>query len=89
MQLAPRAREDFDAEPPEDFWTRPLPITEEIIEGWARAAKNLRDIPIAHHALRAFAEIEVPLETIEEPVHRFIEDIDREEQRRIDEARGK
>lgn len=89
VQLAPREHEDFDAEPPEDFWTRPLPITEDVIEAWAVTAQNLRDIPIAHHALRAFAEIEETLETIEEPVQRFVEDIDREEQRRIDEARGK
>jgi hypothetical protein len=89
VQQAPREREDFEAGPSADFWTRPLPITEEVIEAWTVAAQNLRDIPVAHRGLREFAQIEEPLATIEEPVARFIEDIDREEQRRIDEARGK
>jgi hypothetical protein len=89
VQLAPREREDFDAEPPEDFWTRPLPVTQEVLEAWAVQAQDMRDIPIAHHALRAFSEIEKPLEELEDPVGRFIEDIDRAEQQRLDEMRGK
>ena len=43
----------------------------------------------AHDALRAFAKIEEPLEIIEEPVVRFMEDLERIEQQRIDEMRGK
>jgi hypothetical protein len=89
VQLAPRELEDFDAGRPRDFWTRPLPVTEEVLEAWTVKAKALRNIPIAHHALRAFAEVEEPLEELEEPVERFIEDIDRAEQQRIDEMRGK
>jgi len=53
VQLAPRSREDFDAEPPKDFWTRPLPVTHEVLDAWAVRAEQLRDIPIAHDALRA------------------------------------
>ncbi len=89
VQQAPREREDFDADTPDDFWTRPLPVTEELIETWFRKGRSLRDIPIAHDALRAFAEIERPLEVIEEPVARFILDLDRLEQQRLDELRGK
>ena len=89
VQQGPREREDFDADPPNDFWTRPLPVTERVIETWFLEAQSLRDIPVAHDALRAFAEIEKPLEVIEEPVARFILDLDRVEQQRIDEMRGK
>lgn len=89
VQQAPSEREDFDADMPEDFWTRPLPVTEEVLETWALKVEGLREIPIAHDALRAFAEIEKPLEIIEEPVGRFMEDLDRIEQQRIDEMRGK
>lgn len=74
---------------PEDFWTRPLPITQEVLEAWAAAAADLRNVDVAHDALRAFADIEQPLEELEEPVGRFIEDIDRAEQQLIDEIRGK
>jgi hypothetical protein len=89
VQQAPREREEFDADMPEDFWTRPLPVTEEVLETWALKVEDLREISIAHDALRAFAEIEEPLEIIEEPVGRFMEDLDRIEQQRIDEMRGK
>jgi hypothetical protein len=89
VQQAPREREDFDADMPEDFWTRPLPVTAEVLETWALKVEGLREISIAHDALRAFAEIEEPLEIIEEPVGRFMEDLDRIEQQRIDEMRGK
>jgi hypothetical protein len=89
VQQAPREREDFDAATPDDFWTRPLPVTEELIETWFLRARSLRDIPVAHDALRAFAEIEQPLDVIEEPVARFILDLDRLEQQRIDELQGK
>jgi hypothetical protein len=81
VQQAPRERDDFDADPPDDFWTRPLPVTEELIETWFLKSRSLRDISIPHEALRAFANIEQPLETIEEPVARFIFDLDRLEQR--------
>jgi hypothetical protein len=89
VQLAPREREDFEAAPPDDFWIRPLPVTEQVLDGWAVRSQELREIPIAHDALRAFAEIEEPLEKLEEPVGRFIEDIDRAEQQYLDEMRGK
>jgi hypothetical protein len=89
VQQAPVEREEFDADLPEDFWTRPLPITREILDTWAVAATALRNVNVAHDALQAFAEIEEPLETLEEPVGRFIEDIDRAEQQLIDEIRGK
>jgi hypothetical protein len=89
VQQAPREREDFDADMPEDFWTRPLPVTAEVLETWALKVEGLRELSIAHDALRAFAEIEEPLEIIEEPVGRFMEDLDRIEQQWIDQMRGK
>ena len=64
-------------------------MTEEALAAWEAAATKLRDVEIAYDALRQFAGIEQPLEQLEEPVGRFIEDIDRAEQHAIDERRGK
>ena len=89
VQQAPRELEDFDADAPNDFWTRPLPVTEEVLEAWAERVESIRETFPAHKALKLFAEIEQPLEVIEEPVGRFIEDLDRQLQQRIDELRGK
>lgn len=89
VQQAPVEREDFDREPSADFWTRPVPVTEEVLAAWKLAATQLRDVEIAFDALRQFAAIEQPLEQLEEPVGRFIDDIDRAEQQAIDERRGK
>ena len=89
VQQLPPEDGDFDAETPPDFWTRTLPVTQELIESWFTKTKAIRDIAVAHDALRAFAEIEQPLERIEEPVARYILDLDRLEQQRLDELRGK
>jgi hypothetical protein len=89
VQQVPVEPEDFDWEPPADFWTRPVPVTEKVLAGWKAAATELRDVKIAYDALRQFAGIEQPLEQLEEPVGRFIDDIDRAEQQAIDEIRGK
>jgi hypothetical protein len=89
VQQAPFAREDFANDPPPDFWTRPVPVTEEVLVAWKAAAMRLRDVEVAYDALRDFAVVEQPLERLEEPVGRFIEDIDRAEQQAIDELRGK
>ena len=88
VQQAPVEREDFDRETPADFWTRPVPVTEEVLAAWKAAATELRGVEIAFYALRQFAAIEQPLEQLEEPVGRFIDDIDRAEQQAIDEMRG-
>lgn len=89
VQQAPVEREDFDRETPADFWTRPVPVTEEVLAAWHKAATELFGVEIAFDALRQFAAIEQTLERLEEPVGRFIEDIDRAEQQAIDEMRGK
>jgi len=89
VQQAPLQREDFDKEPPADFWTRPVPVTEEVLDDWKLAATDLREVEIAYDALRLFAAIEQPLEQLEEPVGQFIEDIDRAEQQALDELRGR
>jgi hypothetical protein len=89
VQQAPVDREDADREPSADFWTRPVPVTEEVLAAWQAGATQLRDVEIAFDALRQFAAIEQLLEQLEEPVGRFIDDIDRAEQDAIDEMRGK
>jgi hypothetical protein len=89
VQQAPLEREDADREPSADFWTRPVPVTEEVLADWKAAATRLRDMEIAFDALRQFAAIEQPLEQLEHPVGRFIDDIDRAEQDAINEMRGK
>jgi hypothetical protein len=38
VQQAPVEHEDFDADPPDDFWTKPLPVSEEVIEIWVLKA---------------------------------------------------
>ncbi len=89
VQQAPPDRAAFDSDPPPDFWTRPVPVTEEVLMAWKAAAVSLRDVELSYDALRQFAAVEQPLERLEEPVGRFIEDIDRAEQQALDEMRGK
>lgn len=89
VQQVPTERGDFDKDPPEDFWTRPVPVTEEVLARWGSEAVELRQAQNAVSALRQFASIEQPLAQLEQPVERFIDDIDRQEQLAIDLARGK
>jgi hypothetical protein len=89
IQQAPIDSEDTNRLPPADFWTRSVPVTEAVLTDWNAAATTLRDIGIAFDALRQFATIEQPLEKLEGPVGRFIDEIDRAEQQAIDEMRGK
>jgi hypothetical protein len=89
VQQVPSDREDADRESPADFWTRSLPVTEKVLTAWKDAATKLCDVGIAYDALRKFAEIEQPLEKLEEPVGLFIVEIERTEQLAIDEMRGK
>ncbi|WP_418153381.1 hypothetical protein [Actinoalloteichus caeruleus] len=89
VQQAPQGFADVETELPEDFWTRPLSVTEKVIEDWFHEARCLSEIPVATDVLRAFAEIEEVLEVVEEAVDRCIVSIDREAQLRIDEMRGK
>ena len=89
VQQAPVEREDFDREPPADFWTRQVPVTEKVLAAWKATATELRDVEIAYDALRQFAGIELPLEQLEEPVGRFVDDIERAEQQAFDEMRGR
>jgi hypothetical protein len=89
VQQAPRGREDFDAPTSEDFWTRAVPITQDVIDSWVIKAEYLKSVRVAHDAPRLFGEIEEPLEALEEPVGRFIDDIERIERQRFDEMLGK
>ena len=89
VQQLPVDREDAERKPPADFWTRPVPVTEEVLAAWKAAATKLRNVEIAYDALRQFAAVEQPLEQLEEPVGRFIDDIERADQQAFDEMRGK
>ena len=89
VQLAPTDPDDLQEDPPEDFWTRQLSVTQDVLDSWKVEAEELREIPAAHDALREFAAIEDGVAELEEPVQRFLEDIDRATQMRIDELRGK
>jgi len=88
VQLAPLDRHGLEAEPPRNFWTQPLAVTEEILDTWIVTATEMRNVKGALDALRSFSDIEQPLETLEVPVARFIEELDRTEQQKIDEYRG-
>lgn len=89
VQQAPKDRADYDRDPPEDFWTRKLLVNEGTIESWSAAAERIASLEDAGHALREFAAVEVPLENLEQPVGRFIDDIERSEQLAWDLARGR
>lgn len=89
VQQAPSEPAEFEAELPDDFWTRELPVDEAVLATWNADAVVLRDVSEAHVALRSFAQIEQALEDLEEPIERFLEDLDRAEQRRWDEIRGR
>jgi hypothetical protein len=89
VQLAPDDPDEAAADPPPDFWTRPLTVTLETLDTWRFGAVSIRDVPVAHDALQAFAAIEIEVAKLDEPVARFLEEIDREVQRIIDERRGK
>lgn len=89
VQQLPTDPEDFDKPAPKDFWTRKLPVTEAVVSAWRARATSIGGLAVAHDALRSFAELERELERLEDPVGRFIDDLDRAEQRAIDELRGK
>lgn len=89
VQLAPTDPDDLQQDPPEDFWTRPIPVTQSVLDEWKADASKIREERTAHSALRAFAAIEESLVKLEEPVATFIQDFDRAIQMRIDELRGK
>lgn len=89
VQQAPRDAEEAEAPTPDNFWTRPLPVTEDVLVDWFEQAERLGDVEDAQEALRAFAAVEEPLEALEEPVGRFIDEIDRAEERRMNELRGR
>ncbi|WP_315093224.1 hypothetical protein [uncultured Cellulomonas sp.] len=89
VQQAPVDREDYDKDPPADFWTRSVPVTEETLTQWRSASAGLRGVDGAYQALREFAAVEQPLERLEEPVGRFVLSIDRAEQQAFDDWRGR
>jgi hypothetical protein len=89
VQQAPKTPEEFAAPLAPDFWTRELAVTEATLADWKSTAHELGKLSDAREALRAFAAVERPMEDLEKPVSRWIEDIDREEQARIEWLRGK
>ncbi|MGK5555862.1 hypothetical protein ACSNOI_30020 [Actinomadura kijaniata] len=89
VQLAPKDPEEAAQGAPADFWTRPLPVTTDVLDGWKAEALKIRKMSTAHSALVAFADIESHVAGIEEPTEALIEQIDREVQMEIDLRRGK
>lgn len=89
VQQAPQTQEEFDQPLAADFWTRDLPVTEQTLTGWRTTISELRQVTDARGALRTFAVIEQPMEALEALIGRWLEDIDREEQARIDWLRGR
>jgi len=89
VQQSPETPEQFAAPLAHDFWTRDLPVTESTLTDWRERANQLARVGDARDALRTFAAAERPIEDLEKPVARWIEDIDRAEQARLDWLRGK
>lgn len=89
VQQAPKNLADFGREPPQDFWTRKLPIGEATLKSWGETADSIATLDDAYLALREFASVEVSLEELEQPVGRFIDDIEGAEQLAWDIARGR
>lgn len=89
IQLAPTDPDELQQDPPDDFWTRPLPVTQLVLDEWKIKASQIHEIRAAHSALRKFALIEEYLSELEQPITRFMEEIDSAIQMEIDESRRK
>jgi hypothetical protein len=73
-----------------DFWTRPLPVTPRVIDGWKRRSNGIATGSVeAQNALRQFDEIERALADLEAKLEPFSEAIEREIQLEDDWRRGK
>lgn len=89
VQQAPSTAEQLEAPLPDDFWTKPLPVSASTIDGWRSEATTIADLRDARQALTVFSEVDLALEALEAPVERFVTDMDHEVQEAIDIARGK
>lgn len=87
IQLMPMSDEPPTV--PEDFWTRPIPVTEKVIAGWKRRAVAIARAPLGQDALRQFDDIELAVSGFEDQLEPFTIAIDREIQHEIDLRRGK
>ena len=74
---------------PDDFWTRPIPVTEKTIAGWKRRASSISSLSSGQDALRQFDDIELAIYKFEAQLEPFTEAIDHEIQQEIDLRRGK
>lgn len=74
---------------PEDFWTRPIPVTEKVIAGWKHRAAAISGLSSGQDALRQFDDVERPISEFEAQLEPFTIAIDREIQAEIDRRRGK
>lgn len=89
LQQLPEDRRAAESEPPANFLTRQLPVTSGTLTSWRTRAESLQRTDEVLKALRAFADVEEPLTTLEKPVARFIDEIDMEVQREVDRRLGK
>lgn len=74
---------------PDDFWTRSIPVTENVIAGWKRRAAAIARLSSGQDALRQFDDVELAVSKFEEQLEPFTIAIDREVQHEIDLRRGK
>jgi len=74
---------------PDDFWTRPITVTEKVIAGWKHRATAISSLSLAQYALRQFDDIELAISKFEAQLEPFTIAIDREIQLEIDRRLGK
>lgn len=74
---------------PDDFWTRPIPVTEKAIVGWKRQAAAVSRLSSGQDALGQFDDVERRISEFEAKLEPFTIAIDREIQHEIDRRLGK
>ncbi len=84
IQLVP-----LGSEIPDDFWSRPLIVTEKAMRGWRTRAAGISRMSSAQDALRLFDNTEASIAELEAKLEPFTIAMDREIQHKIDELRGK
>ncbi|CQD22492.1 hypothetical protein BN1232_05642 [Mycobacterium lentiflavum] len=89
IQLLPLSDAPLPPKAPDDYWTRPIPVTEKVIASWKRRAAAIARLSSGQDALRQFDEVERQMSAFEAQLEPFTIAIDREIQHEIDLRRGK
>jgi hypothetical protein len=74
---------------PDDFWTRPIPVTAKTIASWKRRASAISSLSSGQDALRQFDDVERQISEFEAQLEPFTIAIDREIQLEVDRRLGK